>query len=119
MSQHDDGVSLRQMLDHAREALEPGAGKPFEDLERNRLLQLALTRLAEVLGEAASRVSKPTRLRYPSLPWQQLVGMRNRLIHGYDVLDLKILWDTVNDDLPLLIPELERVCAANVERPNA
>lgn len=106
MSEHDDIVSLRHMLDYAREALDLVDGKTREDLESNRLLQLGLTRLIEVVGEAASRVSSETRARYPDIPWIQIVGMRNRLIHGYDVLDYDILWDTVNDDLPPLVKQL-------------
>ena len=47
--------------------------------------------------------------KYPSIPWHQVVGMRNRLIHGYDQIDLHILWDTIEDDLPPLITELEKI----------
>ena len=89
MSEHDDAMSLGHMLDYAHEAMGMVQGKTREDLENDRMLQLALTRLVEVVGEGAARVSKETQLLYPGIPWLQIVGMRNRLIHGYDVLD----WD--------------------------
>ena len=109
MTQHDDLMRIRHMLDHAREAVEMQGGKPPEDLEQNRMLQLALVRLIEIVGEAATRVSDAGQKRYPSIPWRKACGMRNRLVHGYDRVDLKVLWDTITDDLPPLIAELERI----------
>jgi uncharacterized protein with HEPN domain len=66
-----------------------------------------LTRLVEIIGEAASRVDAEERGRYKGIPWSQIVGMRNRLIHGYDSVDLDILWEVVSRDLPLLVENLE------------
>ncbi len=109
MSEHDDSVSLRHMLEYGREAAALLQARTREDLERDRMLQLALTRLVEVVGEAAARVSKETCANHPSIPWAQIVGMRNRLIHGYDMLDWNLLWDTVCDDLPPLIADLEKI----------
>ncbi len=97
------------MLDHAREAVALTANETQEGLRGNRVLQLALTRLVEVVGEAASRVSVETQARYPSIPWRIVIGMRHRLIHGYDAVDLNVLWDTTADDLPHLIQALEAV----------
>ena len=112
MSQHDDMLRLRHMLDNAREAVSMISGKTSQDLHGNRMLELALVRLVEVLGEAASRVSDDCQLKYPSIPWQQVIGMRNRLIHGYNKVDLNVLWDTVDDDLPHLIEELEKILSS-------
>jgi len=72
------------------------------------MLQLSLTRLVEIVGEAASRVAAADRAAYPQIPWPKIVGMRQRLAHGYDVVDLQVLWDTITDDLPPLIAELKR-----------
>ncbi|MBU2499137.1 MAG: DUF86 domain-containing protein [Proteobacteria bacterium] len=83
MTRHDDGIRLQDMLDHAREAVAMIEGKERADLERERMLELSLIRLIEVVGEAAARVSPTGQARYPSIPWSQVVGMRNRLIHGY------------------------------------
>ena len=79
------------------------------ELESDRMRQLALTRLIEIIGEAASRVSLSTRERYGQIPWLDIVGMRNRRIHGYDVVDLDLLWDTVEIDLSPLIDQLEAI----------
>jgi len=107
MKPHDDGLSLGHMLNHAREAVAMAAGRTREDLATDRMLELALTRLVEIIAEAATRVSDATQTRLTSIPWPQVVGMRNRLIHGYDKVDLNVLWDTIQVDLPPLIKALE------------
>jgi len=109
MTQHDPIVRMRHMLDHAKEAVELLAGRGKADLKGNRVLELALVRLVEIVGEAAARMPVEEQSRYPSIPWKEIVGMRNRLVHGYDVIDLDVLWDTVQIDLPQLIEELERI----------
>ncbi len=109
MTRHDDRVRLRHMLDHAREAVAMITGKGRTDLQRQRMLELALVRLIEIIGEAAARVSPEGQAEYSFIPWKEVVGMRNRLVHGYDSIDLDVLWDTIEDDLPPLIDELERV----------
>jgi uncharacterized protein with HEPN domain len=109
MTQHDDTVRLRHMLDHALEAIAMAQGRQQGDLDTDRMLQLALVRLVEIVGEAATRVSAEGQQRWPGIPWQAASGMRNRLIHGYDKVDLNVLWDTVRDDLPALVVQLRDV----------
>lgn len=82
-------------------------GRQRKDLARDRMLQLALVRLVEIVGEAAARVSPEARERFAAIPWQQAGGMRNRLVHGYDKVDLDVLWDTIQDDLPALMVQLQ------------
>ncbi len=84
-------------------------GKTRSDLDRNRTLNLALVRLLEIVGEAASRIPKEERQKYPDIDWPQIVGLRNRLIHGYDFVDFDLLWQITNDDLPSLIDQLEKI----------
>jgi uncharacterized protein with HEPN domain len=100
------------MLDYAREAVEMTAGRQRTNLDQDRMFQLALVRLVEVVGEAATRVSAEGQRRYDTIPWAEVRGLRNRLVHGYDIVDLNILWDIVQDDLPPLIAELERILEA-------
>lgn len=95
------------MLDHAREAVELAAGKTRQDLEEDRLLQLSLTRLVEVIGEAAAKISPEARQRLDQIPWPEIVSTRHRLIHDYDSVDYGILWQTIREDLPQLIHDLE------------
>lgn len=108
MSRHDDSVRLRHMLDHAREAVAMARGRQRHELDADRQLNLALVRLIEIIGEAAARVTTKGRELAPEIPWQQIVGMRNRLIHGYDEVDFDILWQVVTIDLPPLMASLER-----------
>lgn len=109
MSKHDDLVRLQHMLEHASEAVRLAEGKNRSDLDNSRVLALALVRLLEVVGEAASRVSKATQRQYPKIPWPQMIGMRNRLVHDYVVIDVDIVWQTVVEELPSLVAELERI----------
>jgi len=109
MSKHEPGIALRQILTHAREAVDICQGRTRADLDRNRLLNLALTRLIEIIGEAANRVPEEIQIQYPDLPWLQMIGARNRLIHGYDNVDFDILWSIVKNDLPILIARLEKI----------
>lgn len=80
MSKHDDTVALRHILDHAVEAVEMIRHRSRCDLDADRLLNLALVRLLEIVGEAATRVSQEFRLQFPEVPWQDIVALRNRLI---------------------------------------
>ena len=109
MSRHDPMVRVRHMLDHTREAVEMVKGKTRADLDADRQLNLALVRLVEVIGEAANRVPDDFRSRHPQVPWRQTVGMRNRMVHGYDVIDFDILWSVLQKDLPSLIEALEKI----------
>ena len=104
-----DRQYLLDILISARLAMTYVSGKTREEFLVDIQLQDAVIRRLEIIGEAARRISEPTRLAFPSLPWRQVVGMRNRIIHEYDDVDLAVVWDTVQDDLPLLIAELEKV----------
>lgn len=109
MSRHDDSVSWRHMLDHARKAVSLIENRSRSDLDTDRLLSLALVRLAEIVGEAATRISMPLRRQHPEIPWSQIIGLRNRLIHGYDTIDFDILWQILTVDLPALIVMLDKI----------
>ena len=108
MSRDDPQVRLRHMLAYAREAVELMRNRRRADLDTDRALGLAILRCVEIVGEAASRIPVAIRGRYRKIPWQQLISMGNRLIHGHDIVDYDIVWSTVADDLPPLIAELEK-----------
>ncbi len=108
MSRSDPAARLRHMLEHAREAIALVGGKARQDLDQDRVLSLALVRLVEIVGEAAARVPGEERNRRPEIPWLEIIGMRNRLIHGYDDVDHDILWAILTVDLPVLVRELEK-----------
>ena len=97
------------MLDYAQTARRLAAGRTRQDLDAEEMLHLALTRAVEVIGEAATRVSDATRKSQPDIPWSQITGTRNRLIHAYDRVNFDILWRIVDDELPPLIAQLEAI----------
>lgn len=109
MGKHDPEIALRQILSHSREAVDICRERSRTDLDSDRLLNLALTRLIEIIGEAANRVPDSIQAQYPNFPWMQMISARNRVIHGYDNVDFDILWTIVNHDLPAVIAQLEEI----------
>jgi uncharacterized protein with HEPN domain len=109
MTQHNEDFRLRHILDHAQEALKLAQGKTRADLDADRTLELALTRLLEIIGEAANLASEKIREKYPQIPWRQMISLRNRLIHGYDAVDKDILWNIIQQDLHPLIKRLKSI----------
>ena len=109
MSLRDDRARLEHMLEHAEEAVAMAAGRSREDLDTDRQLNLSLVRLLEIVGEAAARVSEERRSASPAIPWPDIVGLRNRLVHGYDEVDFDILWDIIEIDLPPLVDQLRKI----------
>jgi uncharacterized protein with HEPN domain len=104
------------MLAAARDARQFVAGRTEADLRTDRQLALALLKCVEIIGEAAARVGKEVRARHPELPWADMVGMRNRLVHTYFDIDLSLLWTTVVHDLPGLVVALERIVEPTLAR---
>lgn len=109
MSQHDATASLQDMMSFATKAVRFCENKSFVQLEQDEILQMAIVRAVELVGEAASRVPSEIRAAHSGVPWQEIVATRNRLIHGYDRVDLRIIWDTIQDDLPPLIETLRDI----------
>lgn len=109
MTRHDPRVRLLHMLDHAREAVAISDRTDQETLREDRVLQLAMTKLVEIIGEAAAAVPSELQATLPTIPWKSAIGMRHQLVHGYDQIDLDVLWRTVREDLPALVDELERI----------
>jgi uncharacterized protein with HEPN domain len=109
MSKHDALTTLRQMLDHAVELRDLMAAKTRASLDQERLLSLAVVRLLEIIGEAATRISAEGQTRFAGIEWRGIVGLRNRLVHGYDEVDLDRVWQIIVDDIPPLIAALEAV----------
>ena len=100
------------MLEAAEEALRFINGRERKDLNDDRMLALACTRLLEIVGEAASQVSPEARNQYPQVPWNSVTGMRNRLVHAYYDINLDVLWETLDGDLPNLVPALQKIIGA-------
>lgn len=111
MSIQDDKTRIKHMFDAAQKAIAFVNNRTFQDLEKDEMLALALAlvKLIEIVGEAASRVSKEYQTSHSKIPWSAMIGMRNRLVHAYFDINLKILWQTTQEDLPSLIEELNKL----------
>ncbi len=109
MSRHDPMVRVHHMLDHAREAVEMVRNRSRQDLDTDRMLNLALVRLMEVVGEAATRIPEEFRSCHRQVPWRDVADLRKRLLHGYDTVNFDILWTIIQHDLPPLIAQLEAI----------
>lgn len=104
----DDGIYLGHMLDLADKALTKLRGKSRADFDHDENLQMALTLILQNLGEAARHVSSAGKNALAHLPWKQIVGMRNRIVHDYLHVDYDIVWDVVTVDLPGLADDLRK-----------
>ncbi len=104
-----DEVRLRHMLDAARKAVAFASGHTRGDLDADEQLALALVRLLEIIGEAAKQISESVRTTHATIPWREIAGTRDRLIHGYFDVDLDVVWAIVSRDLPQLVPTLEQI----------
>jgi uncharacterized protein with HEPN domain len=105
----NDSVRIRHILDAAREAISFTDNRSRTDLDTDRKLNLSLVRLLEIIGEAARGVSEEFRQIHSDLPWNKMVGMRDRLIHGYFNVNLDVVWETITEDLPGLVAQLEKM----------
>ncbi len=85
------------------------AGMSYEQFENDLRTNYAVTRALEIVGEAARRLPPDFRDLYPDIPWKDMAGMRDRIIHGYDMVDLRIVWDVVKKDIPQIKPLIQRI----------
>lgn len=99
----DDDVRLRHLIDAAETAIRFVRGRTRADLDNDEMLTLALTKLVEIVGEAAKQVTAETRQSLPEVPWSAAARMRDRLVHHYFDIDLDVLWSTIEVDLPALL----------------
>ncbi len=103
----DDASFLLDMLVAARDAVAFAEGLSYSQFATDRRSQLAILKSVEIVGEAAACLGAETRESHPGIPWREIVGMRHRLVHAYFDIDLRLVWDTVRNDLPVLIAKLE------------
>ena len=104
-----DLVRIREMADAAKKVISFSEGRGRGDLDGDEMYALAVVRLLEIIGEAAKGVSGSIRERYADIPWSQIGGTRDRLIHGYFNVDYDIVWAVIAKDLPPLIKKLETI----------
>lgn len=106
--QKDDKVYIKHMLDTARKVAEKVKGKERAAFDKDENLRMALAHLIQVIGEAARRVSERFQKEHSDIPWSNIIGMRNKVIHDYMHVDYDIVWDVATADLPGLISQFEK-----------
>ncbi|QUV99647.1 DUF86 domain-containing protein [Chloracidobacterium sp. MS 40/45] len=106
---------LEDVWNTAGKALEFVEGMRLEEFIHDRKTANAVICSLEVMGEAAKKIPEDTRSRYPEVPWKEIAGMRDKLIHEYHGVDLQIIWKTVSQDIPPLLPVLERLARETLQ----
>ena len=99
----EDRIRADHIIALTREALAEFATVSESDFLARRLYQTSLAWYLQAIGEAAARISDESRVLVPGVPWRQIVGTRNRLVHGYDAVDHDVLWEIVAADFPKLV----------------
>ena len=84
-------------------------GVDFERFSEDFIINFAVARALEIVGEATKRVPQEVCIAYPAIPWRNMAGMRDRIIHGYDNVNLRILWDVVKQEIPEIKPHLQQI----------
>lgn len=103
----EDHIRLLHMVEASQTAMQFVSNRTRDDLQTDQMLSFAVVRAIEVLGEAANKVSEDVRLANPDIPWKAIVGMRNRLIHAYFDIDTDMVWETVQVEIPAILPYLQ------------
>ena len=102
---------LRDILENAEKALKFIEGMTETEFHRDEKTIFAVVRALEVVGEATKKIPKRVREKYPQVAWREIGGMRDKLIHDYFGVNLGVIWKTVTEDIPKLIPLLKQVIA--------
>jgi len=105
----DPLVYIDDILDAMEKAQAFTAGIDYAQFEDDVRTVYAVIRALEIIGEAVKRLPADFRERYPSIPWKDMAGMRDKIIHGYDEVDLRIVWKVVKEDIPVLKPRLQQI----------
>jgi len=100
---------LSHMRDSAQEVLAYASSHSFEEFSGNDWDQAAAIRNLEIIGEAATNISKEFRNEHPQIPWQDIIDFRNVAIHQYMEVDIQIVWDVIQSDIPVLLKQLNNI----------
>lgn len=100
---------LQDMLDNAKRASRFTSGMDFGSFSKDDKTVYAVIRAVEIIGEAARNVPQDVRSKYPQIPWRDVAGMRDKLIHQYFGINMEVVWQTLHEDVPMLIETLEDI----------
>jgi uncharacterized protein with HEPN domain len=102
MNNHEPTNFLKDILDSIERIENYVLDLDYEDFSNDQKTVDAVIRNLEVIGEATKNISEEFRNKHPNLPWREMAGMRDKLIHGYFDVMYSIIWETVKNDLPLI-----------------
>jgi uncharacterized protein with HEPN domain len=105
----DDWVYLRHILDEIEFIRGMTENLAYKDLIEDKVREHAITRSLEIIGEAAKNVSDPLKTRFPDIPWREMAGLRDRIIHGYFDISYDIVWDVIINRLPEIQPKIQSI----------
>ena len=111
----DDVIRLQHIIAEAEDACTFAADMSFNEFVKDRKTAKAIIRSVELIGEAAANISNELRDKHQDIPWKQIIGMRNHLIHVYFDIDFHTVWQTVKDNLPPLISQLKRIVETDTD----
>jgi uncharacterized protein with HEPN domain len=97
-----DQLYIDHILDCIREIDDFSCGLSLKEFRKNELVQDAIIRNIEIIGEASKKISSDTKDRYQNIPWKEIAGMRDKLIHDYLGVDINVVWKTIREDIPVL-----------------
>jgi uncharacterized protein with HEPN domain len=102
-------VYFSDILQAIEEIEEFTRGLTFEEFIKNKMAIRAVTMDFAVIGEASKQIPAEVKSRYSQVPWREMAGIRDKIIHGYAYIKLSVLWDAVNLDLPILKPLVKKI----------
>ena len=105
----DDLAYIEHILDCIRKIKEFTTGLSLKDFSVNELVQDAVIRNIEIIGEASKKISSDTKQIYYEIPWKEIAGMRDKLIHDYLGVDVEVVWRTISEDIPTLEKQIKEI----------
>jgi len=99
---------FREMLSNAERAIRFAKGADYDSFIKDEKSVYAVIRAIEIIGEASQKIPTEIREKHPEIPWRDISTMRNKLIHEYFGINLQVVWQTIHEDLPMLIPALRK-----------
>jgi len=108
---------LNDIVDAMAKALKFVEGMSYEDFVNDDKTVFAVVRALEVVGEAVKNIPEDFREKYPHIPWKDLAGMRDKLIHGYFGVDLGRVWRTVKEVIPAMKPRFDEIAQVGGQKP--